>query len=138
VSAAIHFDRPTMMSEPEAWVRALDYAVHAETPTTFKKRLADWWPFFPDAAAVVDRMVADPRRYDAFRRGMQIEREKRYAGDEWAHEFGAIVAPENAIVALGLASSANVPWGAALVRIAEATDALSALPARTDPKPETP
>lgn len=115
---AVTFDKPSFMADEEAWVRALDYAVHAETPVTFKKRLAVWLPFFPDAAAVIDAMVSNPRRYDAFRRGMQAERDKHFAGEEWAREFGAILAPANALRASVLAVRAHVPWGAALVRIA--------------------
>ena len=115
--STVHFDRPSYLSDEQAWVRALDYAVHAETVATFAKRLSDWLPLFPDASAQIADM-AGYGDYQEFREGMQRERDKRFAGEEWAERFGAILVPENAIRATQLSRQLHVPWGAALMRIA--------------------
>jgi hypothetical protein len=116
---AIYFDKPSFLCDEGAWVRALDYAVHAETVKTFRKRIEGWLPFFPDAATQVAAMNDDWAAYNKFRRGLQAEREKRFAGEEWAEKFGAILIPGNAIRATQLSRSLQVPWGAAVIRVAD-------------------
>ncbi len=99
-------------------MRRLDYAVHAETIATFKKRLVEWLPFFPDAAKQIDAMRTW-EDYTEFRRGLQSERDKIFAGGEWVQRYGAILMPGNAIRASLLADHFQAPWGAALVRVVE-------------------
>jgi len=114
----LYFDQRSFLCDEGAWVRALDYAVHAETLNTFRKRLAGWLPFFPDAAKQIAAMKDWPA-YQEFRRGLQAEREKRFAGEEWAKRYGAILVPANAIRASELSRACHVPWGAALIRVTQ-------------------
>lgn len=111
------FDRPTFLCDEQAWVRRLDYAVHAETVKTFKARLAEWLPFFPDATAAIETLRDDDGSYAEFRRGLQAERDKMFAGEEWAEKYGAVLLPRNAILATQVAEKYLAPWGAALVRV---------------------
>jgi hypothetical protein len=117
-----NFDKLSYVSDEQAWVRALDYAIHAESAVTFRKLLETWLPYFPDAAAAIDELVKGG--YPAwmeFVRGFEAERDKRFGGDEWVKEYGSIILPTNAIKATLLANRMHTPWGTALVRIADVT-----------------
>jgi hypothetical protein len=123
VKGALEMDTLTYLSDEGHWVRALDYAVHAETPETFKKRLAGWLDVFPDVAAIVETLLKAPYAdWQEFRRGLQAERDKRFAGEEWAEKYGEVLIPRNAMLATLQAPRFQVPWGAMVIRLAEAEE----------------
>ena len=116
------FDKLSFLSDEQAWVRALDYAVHVESAVTFKKRLETWLPYFPDAAAAIEKLIkAGYPEWDDFVRGFEAERDKRFSSAEWADKYAVILMPRNAIHATLLSRRFQAPWGATLIRIAEAS-----------------
>lgn len=105
------------LSEERDYSRALDAAAQTETPSAFRKAMVDWWRFFPDAKVQARKM--DPAALVMFREGLFNERKGKFAGEEWAERFGAILLPKRAMEASQVAQHYHVPWGAAVLRLAE-------------------
>ena len=50
-------------------------------------------------------------------RGLKSERKGKYAGDEWAERYGAILMPEVMFKVSIVAEQFKVPWGLAYIRL---------------------
>lgn len=81
-----------------------------------RKLLRDWKPFVGKDAIDAAKAMDDADFTD-FRDGLVLERKKKYAGDEWATKFGAIIIPTPMLKASTIAERFKVPWGTAFIRL---------------------
>lgn len=81
-----------------------------------RKLLRDWKPFVGDDAIAVAKEM-DEADFTDFRDGLDLERKKKYAGDEWATKFGGIIIPTPMLKAAIVAENFKVPWGTAFIRL---------------------
>lgn len=105
-------DGPTYLSAEQDWSNALDAALKSESVAAFTERLAGWLFYFPDAGRQIAG-IRDDESYAELQRGVKAERAKVFAGEAWARRFGAILLPENAMLASQVADEFKAPWGAA-------------------------
>lgn len=113
------------MTSERDWSKALDEAKSLET---LQAVVAGWAPYVPDAQAVVDAM--EPSDFERWRDCLAIERKGRFAGEEFAHDFGALLIPGNLIRGSQLADTYKVPLGTALIKLRE----IGKIPAGTPPR----
>lgn len=81
----------------------------------------DYGDLTGDARAVVEQMTGAD--YQEFSRGLLKERRGKYAGDQWADKYAAILMPEVMFRVSLVAQQFKVPWGCAYIRLKE-TDML--------------
>lgn len=78
--------------------------------------LEHWLHFASDAYAA---RPTNEVEFKQFVRGLRSERKGRYAGDEWALRFGAILMPDLMFQVATIAVKFGVPWGLAFIRMQE-------------------
>jgi hypothetical protein len=76
------------------------------------------WPTLAGDALAVARGLS-PEDWTAWRLGLSLERRRKFAGEDWAKQFGAIVMPERMLKASMVADQFLVPWGLAWKRLVE-------------------
>lgn len=64
--------------------------------------------------------TSDGFDWEEFQRGRKIENSGRFAGEEWAAKYGAILMPEILIRVGVVAQNYGAPWGCAYIRLREA------------------
>lgn len=79
--------------------------------------LRDWKEVAPDAYAKAMEMTE--AEFSTFRVGLLSERKKKFAGEEWADKYLAILLPERMLETSMLANDMKVPWGLAYRRLKE-------------------
>ena len=89
----------------------------AQTLAELWEVTAHWEPVAGDAFDVVSKMTA--AQFKRWQKGERLERKGRYAGDEWAAEFGAILIPEMLLRIGVIAQEYCVPDGCAFIRAVE-------------------
>jgi hypothetical protein len=100
--------------QPTDYGKAIDAAL---TPEDLRSALLAWKNLAADALAVAETMTAED--FEVFRAGLRKERKGRFAGDEWAIKYGAILMPEVMFKVSMVASQFHVPWGLAYKRLEE-------------------
>lgn len=70
--------------------------------------------FANDACKVVSKM--DDEGWRAFKKGLRLERKGKFAGEDWAEKYGAVLMPEVMFRIGILAVKFHVPWGCAFLR----------------------
>ena len=80
-----------------------------------------------DAIAPFSLVAADAREmaggkysFDEFRKGLRKERRGRFAGEDWAEKFAAIIMPEIMFRVSAVAQKFNAPWGVTYIRLKDA------------------
>lgn len=66
-----------------------------------------WMPYVKDALEIVKQM--DEKGFLEFKEGLKKERRGSYSGDEWNDKYGAVLVPEDLIVASMLAKEFTAP-----------------------------
>jgi len=69
-----------------------------------------------DALAVVSAPEFD---FAEWRRGLEMERQGKFAGEDFAMRYGAVMLPDKMLRASITAQQFKVPWGTAFIRLAE-------------------
>ena len=100
---------------PARYVRDLNAA---ETLAQLRESLTRWPVLAADAIEQADAMTAD--QWDEFQIGLRAERKGRFAGEEWARKYGAILMPGAMIQPSLVAAEFKVPFGLAYIRLWEA------------------
>lgn len=70
-----------------------------------------------DAGVVVEQMSEDDMR--EFRRGLKLERKGRFAGEEWAKKFAAVLMPEPMFTVAAIADRYKAPFMVTYRRLEE-------------------
>jgi hypothetical protein len=101
----------------EAWRDPVDSA------TSFRELQeiieSEWKPIAADALYDVSRSSED--EWDDFKRGLELEHKREFAGDEWARRWGRILLPDvvlQVVMATG-SVGASMPVPVAVDRLAE-------------------
>lgn len=87
----------------------------AKSLTALNAFLDLWVPYVPDAKAVVNKMTDSD--FKDFKKGLEIERSGKFAGENWAHRYGSVLLPENLMKATLLADQFQAPFIIALQRL---------------------
>ncbi len=100
----------------ESYTNGLEYATIEVK--ALRKYLHRWFPFAQDAFVQFDSN-ADFDLFE-FKSGLARERSGKFAGEEWAEKYGAIIMPEFLADVSLMASKFHVPWGVMFLRLREA------------------
>lgn len=105
----------TYISEqPTDYAEALDAA---DTLEKLRATTGNWIPLAEDAHKVV--MGMNPADFSEWRTGLAQERKGRFAGEEWAMKFGAVMMPEKMLKVSMIAMQFGAPWGCTYLRLKE-------------------
>lgn len=98
-----------------------DYVAALRAVTTLaelRALTAEYGELCEDAKAIADTMTeAD---FDEYMAGSKLERSGFFAGDEFAHKYGAIMMPLVMIKATLIADKHKCPWGLAYLSMKDA------------------
>lgn len=73
--------------------------------------------FADDAHGIVSQM--EDGEWQTFKKGLRLERKGKFAGDDWAKKYGAVLMPEIMLHIGLIALQFKVPWGCAFIRAKE-------------------
>lgn len=116
-----HEDAPAVKSRevlgyaddsPARYVKDLD---GASSVSELQEALARWPILAADAIEQADAMSGDD--WDEFTIGKNAERKGRFAGEEWARKYGAILMPAAMVQPALIAARYFCPFGTAYIRI---------------------
>jgi hypothetical protein len=103
----------TYISEqPKDWAEGLN---HCETLAQLRDYALAWRMLCPDAYQIVEKM--SDQDFDQWQDGLKKERKGRFAGDEFAIKFDAVLLPETLFRVSIVAMQCHVPWGCAYLRL---------------------
>lgn len=106
----------TVLSDlPKEWQIGLDQCKDLARLREFGLH---WGGVCTDAWDVIRKMTEQD--FNVFRHGLAAERKGKYAGDDWATQFGAILMPELLLRVSFIAEQFGAPWGLAWKRCEEA------------------
>jgi hypothetical protein len=86
-----------------------------DTLERLQEYVEHWSQFARDAYDVTRKMTqAD---FTEYQKGIAIERKGKFAGEEYAERYGAILLPEFLMFVSYVADRFKVPWGVAFIRL---------------------
>lgn len=98
--------------QPRDYAEGLSRCQTLEHLTDF---LTDWRSLCWDAYEIV--MEMDLQAFKEWRKGLAMERRGKFAGEDFALKYGAVLMPETLIKVSMVATQCGAPWGCAYKRM---------------------